>query len=358
MLSIQKLAGLLLFILIASKLNAQNTATPVLQAIPDEKHLINIKQLTFGGDNAEAYFSNDGKMLTMQVTNPKVGIHCDKIFTMDISHGASELVPLSSGHGRTTCSYFMPDNKHILYASTHATQDTCPPVPDRAVLKKYVWPIYASYDIYVSDLKGNIVKRLTDSPGYDAEATVSPKGDRIIFTSMRTGDLELFTMAIDGSDVRQITNTLGYDGGATFSPDGKKIVWRASRPQTEEAKAEYLSLLKNNMVAPTQMEVFVANADGSDVHQVTQLGRANWAPSFHPSGNKIIFSSNHEYEHGFPFNLYLIDTDGSNLVKISQDKTFDAFPMFSSDGKKLVFSSNRNNGGGRDTNVFIADWKE
>jgi Tol biopolymer transport system component len=323
---------------------------------PEEKHLRNVHQLTFGGDNAEAYFSNDGKSLTLQISNPKGGIKCDQIFWMKLSD--EKLHPISNGRGRTICSYFLPGDSLLMFASTFMSSDTCPAVPDRKVIKKYVWPLYPTYDIFVSNLKGQIRKRLTNTPGYDAEATVSPKGDKIIFTSTRNGDIDLYTMNIDGSGVKQITNTLGYDGGANFSPDGKMIVWRASRPTTDAAKGEYEKLLSQNMVAPTEMEVFVANADGSNVQQVTKLGNANWAPAFHPSGKKIIFSSNHEYERGFPFNIYLMDLNGDDLVKISHDGGFDAFPMFSPDGSKIVFSSNRFNNGGRDTNVFIADWVE
>jgi Tol biopolymer transport system component len=322
----------------------------------EEKHLSNVKQLTFGGDNAEAYFSNDNQMLTLQITNPKAGLDCDKIFWMNLNDG--QLHPLSSGKGRTTCSYFMPGDTTIVYASTHATVDTCPPVPDRQKIKKYVWPLYPSYDIYIADLKGNIRKQLTHEKGYDAEATLSPDGKTIIFTSTRNGDIDLYTMDINGGHVKQITNTLGYDGGANFSPDGKLIVWRASRPTTDAEVKEYKDLLAQDMVAPTQMEVYIANTDGTNVRQVTKLGQANWAPAFHPSGKKIIFSSNHQSPRGFPFNLYLINLDGSGLEKISHDGGFDAFPMFSPNGKKIVFCSNRHNGGGHDTNVFIADWKD
>jgi hypothetical protein len=252
----------------------------------------------------------------------------------------------------------MPDKKHVIYASTHLNSDTCPPVPDRKVLKKYVWPIYNSFDIFVADLNGKITNRLTNEAGYDAEATVSPKGDKIIFTSTRNGDLDLYTMNLDGSNVKQVTNTLGYDGGAWFSPDGKKICWRASRPKTEADVKEYKDLMAQGLVAPTSMEVFVANADGSDVKQVTNFGKANWAPNFTPDGKKIIFASNHEYAKGFPFNLYLVNMDGTGLEKISHDGGFDAFPMFSPDGKKFIFASNRNNGGTHDTNLFICDWVE
>jgi len=177
----------------------------------------------------------------------------------------------------------------------------------------------------------------------------------MIFTSTRNGDLDLYVMNLKTGDTRQITNTLGYDGGAWFSADGKKIVWRASRPQTEAEIKEYKDLLKDNLVAPTQMEVFIANADGSDAKQITHLGKANWAPNFLPDG-RIIFCSDYEYARGYPFNMYIMNQDGSNIQKISHDKTFDAFPMFSRDGRKIIFCSNRNNGGTHDTNIFIADW--
>lgn len=328
---------------------------------PDEKHFKNMRQLTFGGDNAEAYFGFDNEHITFQRTNDKEGVKCDQIFYGSIKKTATELFRyklVSTGKGRTTCAYLMPDKKHFLYASTHLASDTCPATPDRAKIKKYVWPIYDSYDIFVADFDGKITKQLTNSPGYDAEGTISPKGDKIIFTSMRNGDIDLYTMNLDGTNVKQITNTTGYDGGACFSPDGKKIVWRASRPQTPEEVKEYKDLLAQGLVMPTKMEVFVANADGTNPQQVTKLGKANWAPAFAPDGKRIIFASNHESERGFPFNLYLVNLDGSKLERITHDGSFDAFPMFSPDGKKLIFSSNRNNGGGHDTNVFVCDWVE
>jgi TolB protein len=325
----------------------------------DEHHFKNIKQLTFGGDNAEAYFSFDGKAIVFQRTNANEGLKCDQIFYGKLPKDADdkfEYKLVSTGKGRTTCAYMMPGDKELLYASTHLGADTCPPVPDRKKLKKYVWPIYDSYDIFVADRKGKVKKQLTTEAGYDAEATVSPKGDKIIFTSMRNGDLDLYVMDIDGKNVKQITTDLGYDGGAWFSPDGSKIVWRASRPKTEQEVKDYKDLLNQGMVMPTNMEVFVANADGTNVQQVTKLGKANWAPNFMPDGKRIIFASNHEYERGFPFNMYIMNMDGTGLKKISHDGGFDAFPMFSPDGKKLIFSSNRNNGGTHDTNLFICDW--
>jgi len=328
---------------------------------PGESHFANARQLTFGGDNAEAYFSFDGKFLIFQKTNKNEGVACDQIWMGKIPETANEKFEpklVSTGTGRTTCAYFYPGDKYIVYASTHLGNKDCPPVPDRTKYgNKYIWPIYESFDIFKADRNGKIVKRLTKTKGYDAEATISPDGSKMVFTSMRTGDLELFTMDLKGKNIKQITNTTGYDGGAWFSKDGKKIIWRASRPQTTEEIKEYKELIAENLVAPTRMEVWTANVDGSDARQVTKFGQANWAPNFTPAG-KIIFCSNHEYKRGFPFNMYTVNGDGSDLKKISRDKGFDAFPMFSQDGKKIVFCSNRNNGGTRDTNIFIADWIE
>lgn len=325
-----------------------------------EKHLKNITKLTNGGDNAEAYFSPDGSKLTMQVTNNSLGAQCDQIYLYDLTNqerSSKNLKLLSTGKGRTTCSYFMPDGKHILYASTHASSEACP-APPKSKDGKYLWAIYPEFDIYMSDLNGNIIKKLTDSPGYDAEAVVSPDGKKIAFTSIRSGDLELWTMDIDGSNLKQVTNGLGYDGGCFFSHDSKKLVFRSSRPKTEAEIKEYKDLLAQNLVAPTEMEIYTCNVDGSDLHQVTHLGKANWAPFFHPSDKKIIFSSNHHSTRGYDFQLYMIDIDGSNLEQITYMSEFNAFPMFSPDGKKLVFSSNRLQDAPRETNVFIADWVE
>ncbi len=325
-----------------------------------ETHLKNIKKLTFGGDNAEAYFSPDGKNLTLQVTNTAFGVPCDQIFMLDLQQEnitPESLQLISTGKGRTTCSYYMPDGKHILYASTHEGNVACP-APPKPKDGKYLWAIYPDFDIYIADLQGNITKKLTDSPGYDAEAVVSPDGKKIAFTSARSGDLELYVMDIDGSNVKQITNGLGYDGGSFFSHDSKKLVFRSSRPKTEKDIADYKELLAENLVAPTEMEIYTCNIDGSDLKQITHLGKANWAPYFHPSDKKIIFSSNHHSTRGYDFQLYMIDTDGTNLKQITYESEFNAFPMFSPDGKKLVFSSNRQQSKARETNVFIADWVE
>lgn len=328
--------------------------------LPGENHFAHIRQLTFGGDNAEAYWSFDDQKLIFQAKNEAWGAACDRIYVTGWQDTWTDTPApmISNGKGRTTCAYFLPGDSTVLYASTHLAMDTCPPVPERGPGGKYVWPIYPSYDIFVADLNGNILRQLTDAPGYDAEATVSPKGDKIVFTSDRSGDLELYVMNIDGSDLVQVTSSLGYDGGAFFSPDGTKLVWRASRPTTDEEVKAYKDLLAQGLVEPTNMELFVANIDGSDARQVTNLGKANWCPFFHPSGQKILFASNHATERGFPFNLYLINVDGTGLEQVTAEDAFSAFPVFSNNGKYLAFSSNRNNGGTRDTNLFIAEWKD
>lgn len=325
-----------------------------------EKHLKNIKKLTFGGDNAEAYFSPDGKMLTLQVTNPEIGAQCDQIYSLNLTQpitDAKALQLVSTGKGRTTCSYFMPDGKHIIYASTHLSNEACP-APPKPKDGKYLWAIYPEFEIFLTDLNGKMVKQLTNSPGYDAEAVVSPDGKKIAFTSIRSGDLEIWTMNIDGTNLKQVTSGLGYDGGCFFSHDSKKLVFRSSRPKTEQEIKEYKDLLAENLVAPVAMEIYTCNVDGSDLKQVTHLGKANWAPFFHPSDKKIIFSSNHHATRGYDFQLYMINTDGTGLKQITYESEFNAFPMFSPDGKKIVFSSNRQQSKPRETNVFIADWVE
>jgi Tol biopolymer transport system component len=351
----KKLFSLIAVISVAVPLFAQNELH-----YSGEKHLANVRQLTFGGDNAEAYWSFDSKRVSFQSNNKKWGLGCDQIFYMpvddlDLKDGHMPTM-ISTGKGRTTCAFFLPDGKTILYASTHLGGEACPPEPERKPGGKYLWPVYDTYDIFVADLNGKLIKQLTNTPGYDAEATLSPKKDKIVFTSTRNGDLDLYTMNIDGTGVKQITNELGYDGGAFFSPDGKKIVFRASRFGSEDEKEEYRNNLKQGLVAPTAMELFICNADGSDLRQLTKLGKANWAPFYHPSGKKIIFSSNHKGTRGFEFNLFMINEDGSGLEQITFDKVFDSFPMFSPDGKRIIFASNRNNNGTRDTNLFVADW--
>ena len=317
-----------------------------------EVHLADVRQLTFGGENAEAYWSPDGKELIFQSTRPPLG--CDQIFRMPVSDPAA-LVMVSTGKGRTTCPYFTHDNERILFSSTHAASEECPPTPDRS--QGYVWPIYDSYQIYSANLDGTDLKALTDSPAYDAEATVCPVDGSIIFTSTRDGDLDLYRMDADGGNVQRLTDTPGYDGGAFFSQDCSKIVWRASRP-TGAALEDYQRLLKQGLIRPGKLEIFVANADGSDARQVTNLDGASFAPYFTPDASRILFSTSHHDPQGREFDIFAIDVDGSNLEQITFKPGFDGFPMFSPDGKWLAFGSNRNQAQHGDTDVYVARWVE
>jgi Tol biopolymer transport system component len=331
-------------------LRAQASEDPLLDA--REVHLRNIRQLTFSGENAEAYFSDDGTRLIYQ--SRAQGEGCDQIYTMDLATGASRLV--STGLGRTTCSYYYPGANRILYASTHHWDPSCPPSPDMS--QGYVWALYPTYDIFAADPDGSNLEQLTYSWGYDAEATFSPVEDLVVFTSMRDGDLDIYTMRGDGSDVHRLTDRIGYDGGPFFSPDGKKIVFRAGYPESEEEIADYRRLLAQGLIRPSKLEIYVMDADGSDKVQVTDNGAANFAPYFHPSGQKILFSSNMGDPTGREFDIYMINVDGSGLERITYTGGFDGFPMFSPDGTHLVFGSNRNESHPGNTNVFIAEWVE
>ena len=320
------------------------------QAPPSERHLANIKQLTSGGENAEAYFSPDGKQLIYQ-TNPGAPGTCDQIFTMNVD--GSNKKQLSKG-GRTTCGYFFPDGKSIVYASTHLGSAECPPRPSFS--RGYVWPIYDAYDIFRASPDGSNTKRLTNTPGYDAEATIGPDG-RIVFTSVRHGDMEIYSMNPDGSDVRRLTNRVGPDGGPFFNKDGSKIVFRGRTLTPGPELDRYSLLLKDGLWQPTSLEIFVMNRDGSDLRQVTKAAAASFAPFFHPDGKRIIFSTNITSQQGRgEFDLYMINVDGTGLERITHAVGFDGFPMWSPDGRKLVFASNRNAATEGNTNIFIADW--
>lgn len=315
-----------------------------------EKHLKNIKMLTDKGENAEAYLSFDETKLIFQSNRGE--LPCDQIFTMTTDGGNLNMV--SNGEGKTTCSYFFPGDTAILYASTFGADKNCPPPPDFS--KGYVWKLYSTFDIYAAETDGSNLRKLTDSDGYDAEATVSPVGDKIVFTSTRDGDPEIYTMNLDGSNQTRLTFEKGYDGGPFFSLDGTKIVFRASRPKTEKEFADYNDLVKNGLVRPTALELYVMDADGKNMKQVTNFGKASFAPFFFPDAKRIIFSSNLNSKNGRNFDLYMINVDGTGLEQITFFDSFDGFPMFTRDGKKLVFASNRFGKKKGDTNIFIADW--
>jgi Tol biopolymer transport system component len=347
------LLPILLIIAAAISISPQNRTLLSQQVNPEpqEKHLRNLRQLTFGGENAEAYFSADGKKLIFQSTRD--GRECDQIYTMNVD--GSDVKMVSTGNGRTTCSYFFNDGKRMLYSSTHLGAKQCPPRPDFS--KGYVWAVYESFDIFTAKADGSNLKQLTSTPGYDAETTISRNG-KLVFTSKRNGDLDIYTMDANGKKVKRLTNELGYDGGPFWSYDGKQIVYRAYHPQTEKEKADYVSLLKQNLIRPTVLDIWVMNADGTNKRQVTHLNKASFAPYFFPDGRRIIFSSNVADPKGRDFDLYMIGIDGSGMERITFNNTFDGFPMFSRDGKKLVFASNRNAAKPGDTNIFIADWVE
>jgi TolB protein len=319
--------------------------------LPQEKHLRHLKQLTFGGENAEAYFSSDGQKLIFQSTRD--GRECDQIYIMNTDGTNAKMI--STGGGRTTCSYFFPRDQRILYSSTHLGGKECPPRPDFS--QGYVWAVYPSFDIFTARPDGSDIRQLTNSPGYDAETTISKDG-KLVFTSMRDGDLDIYTMDGNGKHLRRLTNEIGYDGGPFWSYDGKQIVYRAYHPQTEKEKTDYLKLLSQHLIRPTNLEIWVMKSDGKNKRQVTRNGKANFAPYFFPDGRRIIFASNMADPKGRDFDLYLINVDGSGLERITYNDTFDGFPMFSPDGKKLVFASNRNAKTRGDTNVFIAEWVE
>jgi TolB protein len=317
---------------------------------PGERHLRHIRQLTFGGNNAEAYFSPDGKRLIFQ-RQEGVSSGCDQQYVMNVD--GSGLRRVSNGLGRTTCGYFYDRGRRILYSSTFEDSPECPPRPDFS--QGYVWPLN-NLEIYTARPDGSDLRRLTHNDAYDAEATVSPDGKRIVFTSTRDGDIELYTMNTDGTHVRRITHRVGYDGGAFFSPDGRRLVWRAMYPEGAADSADYLRLLARKLVRPTKLELWTADADGRNARQVTQLGAASFAPFFHPDGRRIIFASNYPNPKSRNFDLYLVGVDGGGLERVTTSPEFDGFPMFSPDGRRLVFASNRHGRERGETNIFIAEW--
>jgi len=334
---------------IPAKLNLDFNNSLILSS---ESHFKNMSQLTFSGENAEAYFSADGRKLIYQAHDGDS--LCDQIYTMDIESKSVELV--STGAGVTTCSFFKyPNDNGIIYSSTHMDNPDCPPKPDFS--RGYIWKLYPGFNIFEAGLGGSNPRPLTSSPGYDAEATYSFDGKKIIYTSLVSGDLELWSMNPDGSGKQQLTNRLGYDGGAFYSYDASKIVWRAYYPETEEEIADYKSLLAENSIRPMALQIWTMNADGTNKEQITNNNSANFGPFYFPNEDKIIFSSNMHDPKGRDFDLYSINTNGTGLNRITYFEGFDGFPMFSPNGQYLVFASNRNQNKRGDTNIFICEWK-
>ena len=326
-----------------------------------EPHLANIRQLTFKGKNAEAYFSFDGEKLIFQSTHDPDEtslLPCYQMYTMDLD--GSNIRRVSTGMGGTTCGYYFPGERRVLFSSTQHTSPYCPPALRQT--KRYRWAL-DNYDIFSIHVNGRDLQRMTAAPGYDAEATISPNGKTIVFTSVRDGDLDIYTMNIDGTNIKRLTNTIGYDGGAFFSPDNRRIVYRAHHPKTKEDLQTYQDLLSKNLVEPSHLEIFIMSADGSNQQQITHNGASNFAPYFHPDGQQIIFSSNLSLNTANPekkgrpsFHLYVMTEDGSGLVQITVKGHFNSFPMFSPDGTKLVWISDRNASAPKEFNVFLADW--
>ena len=314
-------------------------------------HLGELKQLTFGGQNAEAYWSPDGKRLIFQSTRDKS--ECDQQYIMNAD--GSDVHMVSTGKGVTTCGYFLSDNKHIVYASTHEAGDGCPARPDRS--KGYLWAVYAGFEIYLATDDGKIVKKLTETPGYDAEATVNWKTKKIVYTSKASADLDLWTMNEDGSGKKRVTRTEGYDGGAVFDREGKLLAWRAYHPVTPDGMKRYKDLLAEDLTAPMKMELFISDAKGDKAKQITSFGCAAFAPTFTPDGKKILFASNKHNCDGRKFELFMINLDGSGLEQVTDFGGFTSFAEFSPDGKKLVFASDKGATGRYEFNIFTADWK-
>ncbi len=313
-----------------------------------ERHLRNLRRLTSGGENAEAYFSRDGRRLIFQSTRD--GRACDQEYVMNVDGTGVHRV--STGAGKTTCGFFYADDQRILFGSSHALQQVCPAKPDPS--KGYVWGL-DPFDIYTAKPDGRDLRRLTNYGVYTAEAVVSPDGRRLVFTSLKDGDLDIYTMNVDGTGVRRLTTTPGYDGGPWWSPDGTQIAYRAWHP-ADTALVTYRALLAERLVRPNRMELWVMNADGSNQRQITHLGGANFGPSWTPDGKRLIFSSNYTQPRSGNFDLYLIALDGTGLEQITTHGAFDGFPMFSPDGRTVVWASNRHGSTPTETNLFVADW--
>lgn len=316
---------------------------------PTEPHLANIRQITDGGENAEAYFSRDGQWITFQ--SSRDGRTCDQQYVMRTD--GTGIRRVSNGNGKTTCGWFLPGGDRLFFGSSHMHDSLCPPKPDPS--KGYVWPL-DKHDIFTVNRDGTDMRRLTNYNVYTAEGVLSPDGRTIVFTSLKDGDLEIYTMNVDGTNVKRLTNTAGYDGGPWWSPDGTKIVYRAHHPRDTVELRQYRELLAQGMIRPSKVELYVMNADGSDNRQITNLGGANFGPSWTPDGKRIIFSSNHKNPRSGNFDLFLVDLDGKNLEQVTTNAVFDGFPMFSPDGKKIIWASNRFDQKQTETNLFIADW--
>lgn len=323
-----------------------------VQADLRESSLGALKQLTFGGQNAEAYWDISGSRLVWQSRQPQ--FPDEQIFSMNADGSGKRLI--STGLGRTTCSYFAPDMSGIFFSSTHAKD----PGPQKPIdmSKGYVWMVNPNFSLWRSKLDGSGLEQVISKRGYVAETTIAPDGSYMTFTGSFEGDLDIYRSKLDGTGLKRLTDEYGYDGGPFVSWDGKKIVYRRSPDFASRAEREqYKELLKQNLVRPSRMDLWIMNADGTGKRQVTREKGASFAPFLHPNGRQIIFCSNMHDPKGREFDLFVVNVDGSGLRQVTFSPDFDGFPMFSKDGKKLVWSSNRNGKVRGETNVFVADWK-
>jgi TolB protein len=311
-------------------------------------YLKNIKQLTFDYARAgEAYFSPDGKLIIFQAEekgeNPFY-----QIFVQDLQTGRARRV--SPGAGRTTCGYFRPDGRRIIFASAHTNphfkEEAADELRKRAEeatsgrRRRYEWVFDPYMRIYEADLDGGNLRLLTDAPGYNAEGSHSRDGKQIVFCSNRDGNLELYIMAADGGNVRKLTNAPGcYNGGPFFSPDGQRVIFRADRHKKDE------------------LQVYVINADGTDERQLTQIDGVAWAPFWHPDGKHIVYTSAvHKPNQRPNYDLYWMNVETGKTTRLTFAPGQDVLPVFSPDGKKLMWTSNRD-GLMPGTQIFVADFE-
>ena len=336
---------------IAQHPTAGSPAAPALSAEEvarlESAHLTNVRQVTSGLSRAgEGYFSPDGRSVIFQAVpylvpsifhHPKPDEDGYQIYTgvLDLDTPARMV---STGKGRCTCPFFHPSGKSILFASTHlspSTEAAPSKGPAYSRTERYRWEFPETMDIFSASPDGGNLKRLTDTPGYDAEGSYSADGSRIVFTSFRDGDAEIYIMDADGKNPRRITHAKGYDGGPFFSPDGKRIIYRSDR--------------KGNDL----LQVYVNNTEGTAERALTQNEFVNWGPYWHPDGSHVIYATS---KHGHSnYELYLMNVDSGAEERITYHEGFDGLPVFSPDGKRLMWTSS-----GRTTDrksqLFIADF--
>jgi len=327
----------------------------LFSCIEDRKMSIeNVKQLSFQGDNGEAYFNSDDSKVIFQ--SKRNNNNCDKLYIVDIN--GNNLTEFVANDGAFTCAYFSLDDRYIFFSSTMHLGSECPEIYKDPNPRKYIWPL-RDYEIFRYD--NGAVKQLTNYSGYNAETTTHPFEEKVIFTSLRDGDINLFEMDYNGENVKQITSEYGYDGGAFYSPNGENIVWRAWYPTSDEEISMWKNNLAKKFIESVPLDIYVAKNDGSEKQRLTSNGATNWAPSWHPDGKHIVFSSNmddwrEDYNaYGSNFELYMINIATKTLTRLTNNDTFDSFSVFSKNGKKIVFSSNRDAENPRNTNIFIAD---